>query len=347
MSSAPTSSAPINFDHIAAMSDRFGTFEHAERRTPRAEHGYCVDDVARVLLVAARERERNSMVTQLMESSCRFVMEAQNESGEIRNRRSADGTWHGPMTVDDCWGRSLWGLGTAAAMADSALAEQALTSFDRGARLRSTWSRSMAFAALGAAEVVRAHPNHQGAMELLHDAASVIDAPSDDSGWMWPEHRLTYANAAVPDALMAAGHALGRPALVERGLALLGWLLGRETLHGHLSVTPAGGAGPRDGGTVDDGAVFDQQPIEVAAMADACSRAVDLTGWSSWRSGIEMAGAWFDGDNDSMCVMWDAESGGGFDGLERGGRNENQGAESTLALISTRQVLRRYAPARV
>jgi hypothetical protein len=30
-------------------------------------------------------------------------------------------------------------------------------------------------------------------------------------------------------------------------------------------------------------------------------------------------------------------SGGGCDGLERYGRNENQGAESTLALVSTLQ----------
>ena len=33
-------------------------------------------------------------------------------------------------------------------------------------------------------------------------------------------------------------------------------------------------------------------------------------------------------------------SGGGCDGLERYGRNENQGAESTLALVSTLQQAR-------
>jgi hypothetical protein len=35
--------------------------------------------------------------------------------------------------------------------------------------------------------------------------------------------------------------------------------------------------------------------------------------------------------------MLDATSGGGCDGLEAHGRNENQGAESTLALLSTLQ----------
>ena len=35
--------------------------------------------------------------------------------------------------------------------------------------------------------------------------------------------------------------------------------------------------------------------------------------------------------------MWDPETGGGYDGLQASGPNLNQGAESTLALISTMQ----------
>ena len=35
--------------------------------------------------------------------------------------------------------------------------------------------------------------------------------------------------------------------------------------------------------------------------------------------------------------MWDPVSGGGYDGLRADGPNLNQGAESTLALISTMQ----------
>ncbi len=48
--------------------------------------------------------------------------------------------------------------------------------------------------------------------------------------------------------------------------------------------------------------------------------------------------AWFDGANDEGLVMRDADSGGGFDGLERGHVSVNQGAESTLAWLSTAQV---------
>jgi hypothetical protein len=83
--------------------------------------------------------------------------------------------------------------------------------------------------------------------------------------------------------------------------------------------------------------MFDQQPIEVAAMADACWRAHAVTGDPSWLRGVSAATAWFDGDNDIGLPMHDPESGGGFDGLQVDRVNLNQGAESTLAFISTMQ----------
>ncbi len=153
-----------------------------------------------------------------------------------------------------------------------------------------------------------------------------------DAGWPWPERRLTYANATVPEAMIAAGSALDRPILVKLGLELLEWLLDRESQQGHLSVTPVGGRGPGD-----HGPGFDQQPIEVAAMADACARAMTVDNSPRWVDGVTAAADWFLGDNDGSVVMWDPVTGGAFDGLEIGGANLNQGTESTLALLSTLQ----------
>jgi hypothetical protein len=52
---------------------------------------------------------------------------------------------------------------------------------------------------------------------------------------------------------------------------------------------------------------------------------------------------WFLGVNDSGSSLHDPASGGGCDGLMVDGRNENQGAESTLALLSTLQQARSMA----
>jgi hypothetical protein len=143
---------------------------------------------------------------------------------------------------------------------------------------------------------------------------------------------LSYANPIIPEAMIAVGATLERPALVADGLSLLDWLLRRETHDGHLSVSYVGGAGPDD-----PVRGFDQQPIEVAAMADACARAATVDGSPLWFEGVRMAAAWFDGANDLGVEMWDRATGGGYDGLMADGVNLNQGAESTLALLSTFQ----------
>ena len=131
----------------------------------------------------------------------------------------------------------------------------------------------MAFAALGAAEVLAVLPEHREARALMTAVAIAVGRPAVDEAWPWPEPRLSYANAALPEALLAAGAALDSPSLVADGLRLLGWLLDEQTRDGHLSVVPAGGRGPGEAGPA-----FDQQPIEVAALADACARAYLIAG---------------------------------------------------------------------
>jgi hypothetical protein len=190
----------------------------------------------------------------------------------------------------------------------------------------------MAFAALGAAELLTAHPGHPAALDLLAATAATIGKSDVDSSWPWPLPRLSYANAAIAEALIAAGWGLDDETVLTSGLRLLDWLLDVETRDGHLSVTPVGGWAPGE-----PRPAFDQQPIEVAALADACRRAYELTGDQRYASGVERAIAWFLGDNDVHRCLYDPTTGGGCDALTPTGRNSNQGAESTLALVSTLQ----------
>jgi hypothetical protein len=326
-----------SFAHVLAMTDGIGMFEHADHAEPRSEHGYCVDDVARLLIVAVREPDPSQVVRELSRTAFRFTAESQDMHGRTRNRRAANGRWSGPHGVEDCWGRSLWAFGTAARRApDEWTRASARSHFDHGASQRSPHRRAMAFAALGAAEVAEFDYYHHRARQLLNDAITVIGPLGTEVNWPWPEPRLTYANAAIPEALIAAGHILERPDVLADGLVLLRWLVAHETHDGHLSPTPVGGAGPSG-----ERSRFDQQPIEVAAIADACHRAHLVTGDDEWRHGVDLAIGWFAGDNDLGAVMWDPDSHGGYDGLTPTGPNLNQGAESTLALISTLQLSKR------
>jgi hypothetical protein len=322
-----------DFTHLLQLTNERGTFEHADGAEARTEEGYCTDDMARVLVVATREDRRLPSVRHLAEIALRFLGDAQGFDGDYRNRMDQRGRWRDRRTVEDCWGRSVWALGTAASQSPADWMRQtAVAQFERAARKRSPWPRSMAYAALGAAELLVTRPGHRGARSLLIDAADGMAAPGTDPRWPWPEPRLTYANAVLPEAMVAAGATLDRPALVQQGLDLLGWLLDHETGEGHLSVTPVGGAGPDD-----TGPRYGQQPIELAALADACARAATLDGDRRWSGGVAAAVDWFHGANDGGHLMLDPATGGGFDGLEAGGPNRNQGAESTLALLSTLQ----------
>lgn len=321
------------FDHIRRLTDEIGMFEHADHTEPRRGHGYCTDDMARLLIVAMREPVPIRAVRDSARMAMQFLIDAQDATGRIRNRRATTGRWRDKPGVDDCWGRSLWAFGTTVRHVRNDWTRQiALSHFDRGARQRSPYRRSMVFAALGAANVLAINPRNDVARLLLADAAVAIGRPLEDPDWPWPEPRLCYANAALPEALLAAGDRLERSDLVEDGLTMLRWLFDRETLDGHLSPTPVGGAG-RD----DSAPAFDQQPIEIAAMADACHQAAIVTGDSHWLSGVHLAARWFTGANDVGAAMWDSASGGAYDGLQSSGPNLNQGAESTLALVSTLQ----------
>jgi hypothetical protein len=216
---------------------------------------------------------------------------------------------------------------------------RALGGFRIAAQCRSLHIRSMAFAALGAAELLRKRPDEIAARRLLTDTLAAIgEAGDDDSRWPWPEERLGYGNASIAEALIVAGDALPDVPALSRGLHLLEFLLRTETRDGHLSVTPVGGRG-RD----DVGPGFDQQPIEVSALADACGSAFRITNQPSWLTGVSLAWDWFLGYNDSATPMFDPRTGGGYDGLEIHGRNLNQGAESTLAMLATAQQARRIS----
>lgn len=326
-----TSSVP-GYEHLLRMSDDTGLLEHAMGALPRREHGYCLDDVARGLVLVSREPDPGADQLRLADTYLAFAAHAQSPLGSFRNRLGYDRRWADPPGTGDWWGRAMWGLGSVAAgTGPSRQRTEALDRFSLGCRQRSPWLRSMAFAALGAAQVLSGYPGHRAARDLLSDLVVLLGAAPAGS-CPWPEERLAYSNASIPDALIAAGAALGDADVVDHGITLLDWLVDRQTSSGRLSPVPVGGSPV---GAVVSG--FDQQPIEVAAIADAAARALAVSGDARWHLTLVSARAWFEGHNDVGVPMHDPLTGGGYDGLSASGPNLNQGAESTLAWLTTQQ----------
>lgn len=322
----------MSFAHLADLSDGRGLYEHASHDIPRPEHGYCLDDVARALVVVVRAGRGTALTRQLTETYLRFVEEAVGADGSARNRMAVDGGWTQPAAMGDWWGRAVAAAGLVASTGPSlGIRVRASRVFARASRQTPLDVRTAAFAVIGAAEMLVGHPGSGAARTILARGLAVLPQ-TPVAGWNWPEDRLRYANATLAEALIAAGHATSDRELVRRALGFLDFLLSRESPEGHLSVTGHGGSAAGDLGRQ-----FDQQAIEVSAMADACARAFRLTGDPRWYRGVRMAWDWFEGHNDSGCAMIDPATGAGYDGLEAGGRNENRGAESTISALNTFQ----------
>ena len=309
------------FRHLEALTGRHGVYEHARFDQPRRAHGYTTDDNARVLVVLApRPGEWDSEAFRL---ALDFVV-AGRVHGGWHNRMSHWGTWTDDLGSDDCHGRALWGLGTAIACG---VEHPSLSDvFTAGLDFRSSSPRAVAYAALGA---VRARPYLPAEVGAFLDRISTRFAEPRRGDWIWPEPRLTYANARIPQAMIEVGAVTGVDDLREHGLDLLDWLMKLELRGTHFSFTPVDGRGP---GEVGPG--FDQQPIEAWAMSDACRTAWDVDGSARWKRAIELTGRWFLGLNDNGSRLYDVSTGAGFDGLHPVGVNRNCGSESTLSALA-------------
>lgn len=320
-----------NFSHLRHMTNDRGLWEHADHGMPRPEHGYCNDDNGRALVITSHEQSED--VAELAEIYLAYVLDSRGSDVTFRNRRDSAGRWADDIGSDDSHGRALWGLGAMAARSPRHwIEDQALEGFESGSGFQSPHLKANAYAALGAAELIERGKGRESAFELL-DRSTALIARAAASVIPWPETRLTYDNGRIPQALMAAGVALGDERRTTVGIRLIEWLTAHETSRDRFSFTPVGGRSPGD-----REARFDQQPIEAWAMADACHQAFSITGDARWCDLALRAGMWLLGANDSKTVMYDDEGGGTYDGLTATGANLNQGAESTLAGLGALQI---------
>ena len=279
-------------DHLARLTDDVGIFEHAARLEPRREHGYTTEDAARALVVTARWQPDTDTATTLSRTYLTFIRGSIVEGETVRNRMSPDRDWVGPPSAD-AHGRTIWGLCLAAAeSASEEIVDAALSCLDRLWTVDDPSIRPWVYTGLGATALLRSDPTNRWARALADEALRRLPEPHG-SGWIWPESRLTYDNARLPQCLIGLGVTLERPETVKDGLSLLTWLVGLERDQDRFSFASVGGRGPGD-----TKPAFDQQPLEATAMADACVAAWEATGDESWHELALQAVGWFLGRND-------------------------------------------------
>jgi glycosyltransferase involved in cell wall biosynthesis len=322
---------------VERMSDATGILQHSIYSVPDRRHGYCIDDNARALMLMSTIDDLDEGARDKWTSIyASFVQYAWNpETRRFRNFMNFDRTWCEDAGSDDSNGRALWALGVTARSARAQKhRDWAAMLFDETASVAFELDspRSHAFAMLGAAEMLEAHPGHALGREILvrfgEELMALVDVARRPE-WKWFEIVLAYDNARLPEALIRAGLALGREDMTRVGLETLDWIVERQT-------SPDGrfrAVGTESfGRAYADPLPFDQQPLEAVATIDACAAAFMATGDPRWVEEATKAYRWYLGANDLDLPLASPADGGCFDGLMPTGLNRNQGAESILSL---------------
>ena len=326
--------ASLRSDHLLTLADDVGIVQHAHGTIPNRDSGYCVDDVARLAVVALAlgRRGDEQIWTSHLYRALAFMHSATGDDG-MRNFMSYERHWLDEPHTGDHVGRSIWALGDILATAwIPAVVRPASDLLDR---LVATFScevslRTAAYTVLGLSrlDADRLQPAARRLLERL--VAQLADAyertASED--WRWFEDELTYDNARLPQALLSGANALDRPDLAELGLDSLRWLGDQCGLDADALRLP-GHRGRRRGEPAPGSG--DEQPLDAAALVEAELSAFAVTREPEHGTRAIRAFEWFLGRNRLRRPLYDFATGGCSDGLGSDALNDNQGAGSTLA----------------
>lgn len=328
----------ISLNALQGMTDNCGLFQHSQFSVPDRAHGYCVDDNARALILCnelIRRGMNSGDVARLHAIYAAFVLHSFDaEACQFRNFMDYSRNWIDDAPSQDSQGRTFWALGHATATTQhignkgwaSTLLQQAICRAEQ-----ITSPRAKALVILGCAELSQSDHACDRYEDLMKRFArelcdQLVSERSQD--WVWLEDTLSYDNGRIPQALLAASRLSGDERIAQAALSSLTWLCDIQLIDQGV-FAPIGS--DSFGRVRQPPLPYDQQPIEAAAMLDACFEAYKITGEETWWRRAKTIFAWFHGHNSHELSLVDPVTGRCHDGLNRSGLNLNAGAESLLA----------------
>lgn len=328
----------LSLEHLDRMTDSTGLIQHAIYSIPRRESGYCTDDNARALRVCTRlwQQDASEAMLNRVTTYLSFLEHAQCSGRGFHNFMGYDRSWLDAEGCGDCQGQAVLALaavlGSELPDGHRLLARELINAvLPALADLRSL--RAQAYIILAWSHLRNAGIKDNTALESVAWSAANRLAEcyerSSRSDWFWFESRMTYANAILPHALMVAAQRWPQAkflAIATSSFAFLEQVTTNEDF-----FQPIGNDGWYEYG--EEKAVYDQQPVEAATMAEAALAAHELTGDIEHLATFRRARDWFFGQNSLRQPLVDPLSHSCFDGLSAKGVNRNQGAESTLAYL--------------
>ncbi|ADO84612.1 glycosyltransferase family 4 protein [Ilyobacter polytropus] len=331
----------IDLSHLKILTDDTGILQHAKYTIPDLNHGYCVDDNARALIVASmyyKLRGDRSIYPFIKKYLAFLNYSFDEKTNRFANLMSYDRRWQENIGSEDSHGRALWALGvTIKNIMDESIRSNAIDLFIYALSVVRDFTspRAWAFTVLGLSaylEVNSEDLEKRLIKRILAEKIHSLYKKTVTSDWLWCEETITYSNGILPHALIITGETIDDKDMYNTGIQSLKWLLEIQTApEGHLSVIGNEGWFAKDREKI----VFGQQPVEAMCLLNACLHVYKTTKDPWWLNECKKCMAWFLGENDLKIPIYNYDDGGCRDGLDSHGVSKNQGAESTLAgLIS-------------
>jgi len=338
---------PFTMAHIRRMTDDTGIIQHAKFGIPNLKEGYCLDDNARALLLVlmAYRQKKDPLALELFPIYLSYIHYMQNDDGTFRNFLSFKRDYLDELGSEDSYGRAVWSLGYLLGNApnDAYYQTGKMVFFDAlpyCTKLESI--RGIANTVIGISYYLRSNRDDEAIAELLREMTNKIIAQyksEKTKGWNWFESFLTYDNGILPLSLLHAYEILKDEKIRKVALESMEFLTRQSMKDNYLSLI-GNEKWYRKG---EERSLFAQQPVDALAMVLMYYQAFYVTKNNKYLDLMFSSFMWFLGDNDLRMNLYDFETDGCCDGIERYGINRNQGAESTLAyLIAHLRILRAH-----
>ncbi len=328
--------------HLRRLIDGTGIVQHATGIVPLLSSGYCVDDVSRLIPIGKRF-EIDSYWDRVAARAVAFVANAFDPDGvglatrrgdRMHNFMAFDRSWSDQPHFGDHVGRAAVGLASVVhderyAPVCEPILRAAFRDVPSGPAIHPV---AYTLLAQSVAPWLTTRDDMAARVAVLMDR---LKTNSHDS-WVWFEDSVRYDAGVLPEALLAGGVALDDDDAVECALQALRWLDAQCDRDDHVRFP--GHLGMQRGQTT--AGTGDEQPLEAHALVCAHARAWEVSGEPWFRDRAALTHTWFHGRNRLGVAVAD-DDGGCFDGLSPHGVNRNQGAESTLAYVTSALTIER------
>ncbi|MCX7877757.1 MAG: glycosyl transferase family 1, partial [Ignavibacteria bacterium] len=330
----------VNLNHLLTLTDSTGVLQFAKYNIPDRSEGYTTDDNSRALLLALLNKKilNGPESDKLINTYLSFILHAYNpKTGLFRNFMNYERKWLEDQGSEECNANVLFVLGYLIKNAPSdPILAVAKNLFDNTIEKSLNFTSPRAFALILMGCILYLD-KFSGAMEIknicktLSERLVKLYKENSDQKWKWFENVVTYNNGRLPQSLLMAGSFLKNKSYISIGLESLEWLFKIQYDKKNNLISLIGNNGWLTKG--GNKAKYDQQPVEIPALIDACWQAYKITNNRQWALRTGLIFSWFLGNNDRHLSLYDYTTGGCFDGLTASVTNQNQGAESTIAWL--------------